>query len=634
MTYTPLGRIRPVYAGGWSAARDYTVLEVVQSPDGRAAYMALKDVPAGVPVTNESYWAAVLDVREALKAAESAVDEAVQRADDAADRARAAASDSARPLALAETAQPAQIWPDEGSVLRPLVFMEPSQDGSGNPYPAGLGGQLFDAGAILSAGASVDAEGWITCEIDNTAGVSTGYVNAYTPASALLKPGGVYTVVCEVKEISGKLYAVNASTASSTGQFSSGLTVTGAGTHTAQLTARSDFSGCVTMLRTTFAVDAGSSGRCVFRLSVLEGAADTSGFAYRPYENIRPVKGRTAAEIVRCGRNLLNMASIVPGNSGVTVEHGENTVRVRTVSAAYADGRTAALVLRGGVKYTLSAKVSEIAAGAVRVGFRRAEGAKINSMISGASIRVSAPGESSVSFTLDEDVKAYFSAMVTWDTAGAGDATFADLQLEVGEATAFEPHAGGAFSRAFGRIVYGGSFDAASGLLTLDRAVRTYDGENFTWEASSVTTHDRFLNRIADAQPSSAVVCSHAHSDSALNDPGGAYVNQNGAFCWNFAPYGTVSAAEFKDYLAAQAAAGTPVQVCYRLAKPLTVQLTPMTISALAGMNSVFSDGDGLSVGYNKSLVREREELLAKIAAGGGEGMSADDLEDLSAMLN
>ena len=43
--------------------------------------------------------------------------------------------------------------------------------------------------------------------------------------------------------------------------------------------------------------------------------------------------------------------------------------------------------------------------------------------------------------------------------------------------------------------------------------------------------------------------------------------------------------AQFKSFLAEQYAAGTPVQICYQLATPITVQLTPTEIQALAGTN-------------------------------------------------
>lgn len=54
---------------------------------------------------------------------------------------------------------------------------------------------------------------------------------------------------------------------------------------------------------------------------------------------------------------------------------------------------------------------------------------------------------------------------------------------------------------------------------------------------------------------------------------------------------------ELKSYLAAQAAAGTPVQVVYKLATPEPFQATGWKmIPALSGENTLWTDGDGLHV--------------------------------------
>lgn len=72
MAYTKLGRIRPVHRGTWSASTAYTVLEMVRSGDGRTTYIALKDVPAGIALTNAAYWATVLDASDVIDEAETA----------------------------------------------------------------------------------------------------------------------------------------------------------------------------------------------------------------------------------------------------------------------------------------------------------------------------------------------------------------------------------------------------------------------------------------------------------------------------------------------------------------------------------------------------------------------------------
>lgn len=70
--YTKIGRIRPVFQGLWNSAKNYTVLDMVRSADGAAAYIALQDVPAGTQLTNAAYWGVAVDVSAARDSANAA----------------------------------------------------------------------------------------------------------------------------------------------------------------------------------------------------------------------------------------------------------------------------------------------------------------------------------------------------------------------------------------------------------------------------------------------------------------------------------------------------------------------------------------------------------------------------------
>lgn len=74
--YTKIGRIRPNYTGTWNAETAYTVLEMVKNEAGTASYIAKQDVPAGTPLTDEAYWAMVLDAGDVIAAAERATADA------------------------------------------------------------------------------------------------------------------------------------------------------------------------------------------------------------------------------------------------------------------------------------------------------------------------------------------------------------------------------------------------------------------------------------------------------------------------------------------------------------------------------------------------------------------------------
>ena len=59
--YKLVGRIRPVYKGVWNADTAYTVLETVTTEANNAAYIAIKDVPSGTPLSNVEYWGVLID---------------------------------------------------------------------------------------------------------------------------------------------------------------------------------------------------------------------------------------------------------------------------------------------------------------------------------------------------------------------------------------------------------------------------------------------------------------------------------------------------------------------------------------------------------------------------------------------
>ena len=69
MAYTVIGRIRPRPMGVWSAEAAYEALDVVMHSDGAKSYMAVRDVPAGTPLTNTEYWQVHTDLTEQTETA-------------------------------------------------------------------------------------------------------------------------------------------------------------------------------------------------------------------------------------------------------------------------------------------------------------------------------------------------------------------------------------------------------------------------------------------------------------------------------------------------------------------------------------------------------------------------------------
>lgn len=74
--------------------------------------------------------------------------------------------------------------------------------------------------------------------------------------------------------------------------------------------------------------------------------------------------------------------------------------------------------------------------------------------------------------------------------------------------------------------------------------------------------------------------------------------------------------ASFKSYLATQYAAGTPVQIAYRLAEPVPFTVTgAQPISALPGVNTIMTDADSVTVTGRADPIKRITDLEDAVAS-------------------
>lgn len=292
-------------------------------------------------------------------------------------------------------------------------------------------------------------------------------------------------------------------------------------------------------------------------------------------DNIRPISGRTNAKLTRSGKNLLNDSlKYLDGNEiYFGGKKGDTAVTLPvgtyTFSMASANGNPSNL-------YIVNAVTREALLKAYDVHF--------------------------VTFTLTDTTPLEFHVYRA-DYTSANDIVSA--QVEIGATmTEHEPYQGECFALDFGQTVYGGTLDWGKGLLTVDRAMVSFDGTE-AWSKSSVTTFDRYVRPMSSygAVDDAGTLCSHVAYNKVMNAIGQCNIDGNPNFTWNYAAYGTTTLDGFKAYLAAQYAAGTPVQIAYKLAEPYTVQLTPQQITALQGVNYIWSDA-------GETTVRGRKDVL------------------------
>jgi hypothetical protein len=150
--------------------------------------------------------------------------------------------------------------------------------------------------------------------------------------------------------------------------------------------------------------------------------------------------------------------------------------------------------------------------------------------------------------------------------------------------------------------VYGGTVDVVTGVLTVDKAKITLDG-NLSESNITISTYDDYT-RVAYSpynnigKPMTGFVCDTL-KDSGMTE-GGLYciwhsTVSTAARMWLGLPPTVTTKAEAVAWFAPN-----PTTVIYELATPLTYQLTATQVAALAGTNNVWSTGDSVSVTYTK----------------------------------
>ena len=170
-----------------------------------------------------------------------------------------------------------------------------------------------------------------------------------------------------------------------------------------------------------------------------------------------------------------------------------------------------------------------------------------------------------------------------------------------------------------GNVVYGGELDVTAGVLTAKYKKIVLDGtENWSGtdggDMYAINDANYLDGRVQSVGKRIKGFCSHIADvivsgnwyidPSALspNSSIGTYLNANDmqgtAWGQSFA-----TLASWKAYLAAQAAAGTPVTYIYELATPISIQLTPTEIDTLRGDNVIWADcGDITNCEYRADL--------------------------------
>lgn len=635
--------------GKHDAAQAYNVTDVVTSADGSTAYAAVKDVPAGTAITNTSYWVKLLDIADARIAALDAADSANTAANsgirtDAAQNLNTAQKDTAQEnIGLKEiiygltdgfevSGNPVQCNPVGGLVFDGVeTQFPPKQAGSGDPYPAGGGKNLINPGFYVSSKTengvtfTVNADGTIL--MNGTATDTTMFdlfVGADNNGMSYLTSNQAYTISfgSAFAAISGTARMAVGYRELTTDSWNYSVYAYGSESKTFTLP-----DGAIyTLIR--IRLSAGDVCNNVLVQPQIElGSAATD---FKPYSNIRPISGWESLNLTRSGKNL---ASPPKSNltTSATFEYDEATSTLKVTKAIAAGGW-------GQMYYELSGDVSHLVGQSVtlsiqnfsttdtsdnpRIFLTTQAGKTITSLYPKVNYdSTSSYSRSNAGVVPEGTTKFMIIARVDQNSTLPAGAmiTIKGLQVEIGNtvkdngasAPEFTPYAGNnLFTVQIGQTVYGGRMNWLTGELTAEWEVLTSDGTE-AWKVISTGSYPYFYFNIG---ASGYVIdnesqCSHYIRENISNSVNGPYNRFNAANSTtgyarlivrpDMTAYPDVDT--WKTYLAAQYAAGTPVQIAYKLATPTTIQLTPHQITALQGVNTLYGDGDAIGVAGRQS---------------------------------
>lgn len=301
---------------------------------------------------------------------------------------------------------------------------------------------------------------------------------------------------------------------------------------------------------------------------VQEGSGDPSP------DNIRPIKGRDAVKVERCGENLLDEARF-------PISKTKNHLMI-----------TSKMTLPAGT-YTVC--ILSVANGVY------ADGADVNHTYD----------SNKHTFTLARPTAVQLKAY--WINERPEKEEHIWL-VKGNEWRAYTPYIGQTATLTLPRTIYGGEVDAVTGDGQETWKITTIDAKKIKFSSDG---NDRFWNlpyHTADgATGASKIICSHFISSKFL-------VNELYAFFFtqpNRLQNLFSSVDELNDYCAAQYAAGTPVQIVYQsLKEPEPFTATgALPIPALPGVNTIMTDADSVTVTGRADPIKRITDLEDAVAS-------------------
>ena len=335
-------------------------------------------------------------------------------------------------------------------------------------------------------------------------------------------------------------------------------------------------------------------------------------------ENIRPIKGRDSVTVDRCGENVIEFLSTEDSSSDIKI----------AVDAEKNIALNGTLAGKGNI--TIGTRRLHWVAGKTYTMYVKKVGGSV-SLGSGDGITFAYAlfttdynhffrgGTNSTNFNvyIARDVALVETELVFMLQCWRNGTVFNNykFQIEVVEGTTtpttYTPYIGQTNTLTLPETVYGGEVDAVTGDGNNNTKIITLDGNKLKFSQSTI-----YLNLPMHSAPGISargiICCSHFNSKRFG-------VNTNYEFCFILASDIAdlfANADDLNAYLAAQYAAGTPVQIAYKLATPTPFTATgAQPLPALAGANTVLTDADSATVTGRADPIKRITDLEAAVAS-------------------
>lgn len=308
-------------------------------------------------------------------------------------------------------------------------------------------------------------------------------------------------------------------------------------------------------------------------------------------ENIRPISGRDSVKVERCGENLLpHIFDRIPDTvtkDGLTiVKTPKGTIHV---SGKKTETNWTDLF---GIVLAESERV-EMPAGTYSWG-------------SGVSLTTDKGNLHVSPFTTDTP-RIITGAYAAVNTAGTYNKDYIPALVAGSEKpTKVEPYTGQTATLTLPRTIYGGEVDAVTGDGQETWQAKSFNGtENWAlYDDGSSAKFFYTADYTVDSEPLDTI-CSHFRKAAFTR---GTIIRVYTSVFTDLDAY--------KDYLTAQYAAGTPVQIAYKLATPTPFTATgAQPIPALSGVNTVITDADSVTVTGRADPIKRITDLEDAVAS-------------------